>query len=163
MGVTDGGEEKNHTKTVKEVVGGVTEPVGENGADNGNRAESHGTRDVDKGNRDLSSLFLGVQNSCLHEGTELAPTTHEEHVQSIDDDVGLTNIKKPSTWTRLVRMDVGPVGMLKEGVESILGKRHKLAVLADGEAENDSNNGKKVKVGEDLTMNEVAGVLQNPC
>ena len=53
--------------------------------------------------------------------------------------------------------------MLKEGVKSILGKRHKLAVLADGEAKDDSNNGKKVKVGEDLTVNEAAGVLQHPC
>ena len=163
MGVTGGGEEKNHTKTVKEVVGGVTEPVGENGADNENRAESHGTRDVDKGNRDLCSLFLGVQNSCLHEGTELAPTTHEVHVQIIEDGVGLSNIKRPSTWTRLAWMDVGLVGILKEGAKSILGKRHKLVVLADGEVEDDSNNGKKGKVGEDLTMNEAVGVLQHPC
>ena len=55
------------------------------------------------------------------------------------------------------------MGMLKEGVKSILGKRHKLAVLADGEAKDDSNNGKKVKVGEDLTVNEAAGVVQHPC
>ena len=55
------------------------------------------------------------------------------------------------------------MGMLKEGVKSILGKRHKLPVLADGEAKDDSNNGKKVKVGEDLTVNEAAGVLQHSC
>ena len=55
------------------------------------------------------------------------------------------------------------MGMLKGGAKSILGKRHKLAVLANGEAEEDSNNGKKVKVGEDFTMNEAAGVLQHPC
>ena len=55
------------------------------------------------------------------------------------------------------------MGMLKEGAKSILGKRQKLAVLDDGEAEKDSNNGKKVKVGEDFTMNEAEGVLQHPC
>ena len=55
------------------------------------------------------------------------------------------------------------MGMLKGGAKSILGKRHKLVVLANGEAEEDSNNGKKVKVGEDLTVNEAAGVLQHPC
>ena len=55
------------------------------------------------------------------------------------------------------------MGMLKEGAKSILGKRQKLAVLDDGEAEEDSNNGKKVKVGEDFTMNEAEGVLQHPC
>ena len=53
--------------------------------------------------------------------------------------------------------------MLKEGAKSILGKSQKLAVLDDGEAEEDSNNGKKVKVGEDFTMNEAARVLQHPC
>ena len=60
-------------------------------------------------------------------------------------------------------MDVGPVGMLKEGAKSILGKRQKLVVLDNGEAEEESNNGKNVKVGEDFTMNEVAGVLQHSC
>lgn len=53
--------------------------------------------------------------------------------------------------------------MLKEGAKSILGKSQKLAVLDDREAEEDSNNGKKVKVGEDFTMNEAARVLQHPC
>ena len=55
------------------------------------------------------------------------------------------------------------MGMLKEGAKSILGKRQKLAVLDDGEVEEDSNNGKKVKVGEDFTMNEAAGVLRHSC
>ena len=60
-------------------------------------------------------------------------------------------------------MDVGPVGRLKEGAKSILGKRNKLAVLVDREAEEDNNNGKKGKVYEDLTMTKAAGVLQHPC
>ena len=60
-------------------------------------------------------------------------------------------------------MDVGSVGRLKEAAKSILGKRNKLAVLVDREAEEDNNNGKKGKVYEDLTMTEAAGVLQHPC
>ena len=55
------------------------------------------------------------------------------------------------------------MGRLKEAAKSILGKRNKLAVLVDREAEEDNNNGKKGKVYEDLTMTEAAGVLQHPC
>ena len=51
---------------------------------------------MDKGCRDSGSLILGVQNSCLHEATKLAPTIQKEHVQISDDGVGLSNIKKPS-------------------------------------------------------------------
>ena len=54
-------------------------------------------------------------------------------------------------------------GMLKEGAKSILGKRNNLAMVVDGEAEVDSNNGKNGKVCEDLTMTEATGVLQHPC
>ena len=40
-------------------------------------------------------------------------------------------------------MDVGPVGVLKEGAKSILGKRNNLAMVVDGEAEVDKNIEKK--------------------
>ena len=53
--------------------------------------------------------------------------------------------------------------MLKEGAKSILGKRNNLAMVVDGEAKVDSNNGKNGKVCEDLTMTEATGVLQHPC
>lgn len=62
-------------------------------------------------------------------------------MQINDDGVGLSNIKKPSTWTRLVKMDVGPMGTIKEGAKSILGKRNKLAMFAEGEVEDDNTNG----------------------
>ena len=64
---------------------------------------------------------------------------------------------------RLVRMEVGPVGVLKEGAKSILGKRNNLTMGVDGEVEADKNLGKKGKVCEDLSMTKVAGVLQHPC
>ena len=64
------------------------------------------------------SLFLGEQTSCLPEGNEVAAATCEVQMQSMVEGVGLCNIKKPSTWTRLARMDVGLVGRLKEGAKS---------------------------------------------
>ena len=64
------------------------------------------------------SLFLGEQTSCLPEGNEVAVATCEVQMQSMAEGVGLCNIKKPSTWTRLARMDVGLVGRLKEGAKS---------------------------------------------
>ena len=73
-------------------------------------AKNQGSGDVDKGCRDSGSLILGGQNPCLHERTELAPTIHEEHMQISDVGVGLSNIKKSSTRTRLVRMDIRPMG-----------------------------------------------------
>lgn len=93
----------------------------------------------------------------------MAPTIYKEHVQINDAGVGLNNIRKPSIWTRLVRMNVGLVGMLKEGDKSILGKRNNLAMVDDGEVEVDKNIKKKGKVCEDLTMTEAAGVLQHHC
>ena len=44
---------------VMEGVGGATGPVGEDWADSGNMAKNQGSRDVDKGCRDSSSLILG--------------------------------------------------------------------------------------------------------
>ena len=84
--------------------------MGKDWADSGNMAKNQGSGDVDKGCRDSGSLILGGQNPCLHERTELAPTIHEEHMQISDAGVGLSNIRKSSTWTRLVRMDIGPMG-----------------------------------------------------
>ena len=88
---------------------------------------------------------------------------HAEHMQISNAMVGLNNTRNPFTWTRLVRMEVGPVGVLKEGAKSILGKRNNLTMAIDGEVEVDKNLGKKGKVCEDITMTEAAGVLQHPC
>ena len=93
----------------------------------------------------------------------MAPKTHAEHVQINNAGVGLNNTRKISTWTRLVRMEVGLVGVLKEGAKIILGKRNNLTMGVDGEVDTDKNLGKKGKVCEDLSMIEAAGVLQHPC
>ena len=93
----------------------------------------------------------------------MEPKVHAEHMQLSNDGVGLYNTTKLSTWTRLVRMEVGPVVVLKEGAKSILGKRNNLTMGVDAEVEADKNLGKKGKVCEDLTMTEAVGVLQHPC
>ena len=36
---------------------------------------------------------------------------------------GLQRVEKQSRWTRLTRMDFGPMDLFKEGAKSILGKR----------------------------------------
>ena len=142
---------------------GAIGSAGEDWADSGNIAENQGSGGVEKGAGDFDSLILGGQKLCLHEGSKVAPKPHDEHVQISKAGVGLTNTRKLSTWTRLVRMEVGPVGVLKEGAKSILGKRNNLNMGVDGEVETEKNIGKKGKICENLSMTEAAGVLQHPC
>ena len=106
------------------------------------RAENRGLKGLDKENRNTCSLVLGVQYSSVDEGTDLAQSLQPEHVQSIVEEAGLSKLKKQPAWTRLVRMDVGPVEIIK-GVRSILGKRSMLAMFADREVENTMSTGKR--------------------
>ena len=117
---------------------------------------------MEKGGGDSDSLILGRPKPCLHGKSEVAPETHAKHVQINNAGVGLNKTRKLSTWTGLVRMEVGLVGVLKEGAQSILGKRNNLTMGVDGEVETDKNLGKKGKVYEDLSTTEAAGVLQHP-
>ena len=163
VGVNGGGEGRQHTKMVIEGERGATRSVGEDWVDSENIVENQGSGGVEKGGGDSDSLILGGQKLCLHERSEVVPKSHAEHVQISNVGVGLNNTRKLFTWTRLVRMEVGPVGVLKEGPKSILGKRNNLTMGVDGEVEADKNLGKKGKVCEDLSMTKVAGVLQHPC
>ncbi|KAL0008906.1 hypothetical protein SO802_010408 [Lithocarpus litseifolius] len=97
--------------------------------------------------------------SSVDEGADLAQSIQQEHVQSTEGGAGLSKIKKQPTWTRLVRMDAGPVELIKDGAMSILGKRNMLAMFAAGEAEDTTSTGKRGKVGDDLQMTESAGVV----
>ena len=47
------------------------------------RAENHGLEGLDKENKDTGSLVLGVQNSSVDDGTDLAQSLQLENVQSI--------------------------------------------------------------------------------
>ena len=163
MGASDGGEGSKHSKTIMEGEGGVTGTVGEDWADSGNIAKNQRSGGMDKGGGDFGSLMLGGQKPCLHYRFEVVPIIHAEHIQISIVGVGSNKIRKPSTWTRLVRMEFGLVGVLKEGAKSILGKRNNLTMGVNGEAEADKNIGKKGKVCEDLIMTEAVGVLQHPC
>ena len=60
-------------------------------------------------------------------------------------------------------MDVGTMGILKEGAKSILGKRNMLEVFYIGEIEDDKCKGKRGKVSDELNINEAARVLNHPC
>ena len=55
------------------------------------------------------------------------------------------------------------MGVLKEGAKSILGKRNNLTMGVDGGGRGRQESREKGKVCEDLSMIEVAGVLQRPC
>ena len=163
VGVSGGGEEIKHTKSVMEGEGGATGSVGEDWANSRNIAENKGSGGMKKGGGDSGSLILGGRKPCLHERFEVAPKIHAKHVQLCNYGVRPNNSRNPSTWIRLVWLEVGPVGVLKEGAKSILRKRNNLTMGVDGEVEADKNLGKKRKVCEDLTMTEVVGVLQRPC
>ena len=93
----------------------------------------------------------------------MGPAIHKEHMYCTEEGAGLSSNKKKNTWTRLVRINVGPIGILKEGAKSILGKRNMLEVFSIGEIEDDKCKGKMGKVSDESIMNEVAGVLNHPC
>ena len=153
------GEESNQCKTGMEVGEVATGLGGDDLSRHEVRVENHGLEGLDKENRDTCSLVLGVPNSSVDEGTDLVQSLQPEHVER----AGLSELKKQPTWTRLVRMDVRPMEIIKEGARSILGKRNMLAMVADGEAEDTMSTGKRGKIGEDLHMLEAAGVLNHPC
>ena len=160
---TGGGKDSYPNKTVMEIGGGATRLVEAEFASHEDRAENHGLRDVDKENRVSCSIDLGVHNSSLDVGIDLGPAIHKEHMYCTEEGAGLSSNKKKNTWTRLVRMNVGPIGILKEGAKSILGKRNMLEVFSIGEIEDDKCKGKMGKVSDESIMNEVAGVLNHPC
>ena len=107
---SSGTEQSNQCKAGKEV-GEVATGLG--GDDLGRhevRVENNGLEGLDKENRDICSLVLGVPNSSVDEGTDLVQSLQPEHVEG----AGLSELKKQPTWTRLVRMDVGPMEIIKE-------------------------------------------------
>lgn len=137
MNENGGVKDSYPNKTVMEIGGGATRLVGDEFTGHRDRAENHGLGKVDKENRVSCSVDLGVHNSSLDVGTDLAPTNHKEHVYCIEEGAGLSSNKKKNTWTRLVRIDVRPVGILKVGAKSILGKRNMLEVFSIGETEDE--------------------------
>ncbi|KAF3968465.1 hypothetical protein CMV_007642 [Castanea mollissima] len=120
MNENSGGKDSFPNKTTMESGRGVTGLVGAEFTGYKDWAKNHGLGEVDKENRVSCSVDLGVHNSSLYVGTDLALAIHKEHVYYTEEGVGLNSNKKKNTWTRLARMDDGPVGILKEEAKSIL-------------------------------------------
>ena len=163
MNENDGDKDGFPTKKVPESGGDAIGLVGAEFADHGDWAENHGLGEVDMENRVSGVVDLGVHSSSIEVGSDLAPALHKEHVDCTEDGAGLNSNKKKNTWTRLARMEVGPVEMLKEGAKSILGKRNMLEVFSFRDTKDDKCKGKRGKVNNELNMNEAAGVLYHPC
>ena len=72
-------------------------------------------------------------------------------------------LDKQHTWTRLARMDYGPVELLKEGAKSILGKRINQGQQQVSLDSIDEQAGKKVKSRDVSQSIEAAGVSEHPC
>ena len=158
-----GGKDSFPNKTAMESSGGATGLMGVEFVGHEDRAENHGLGEVDKENRVSCSIDLGVHNSSLDVGTDLVPVIYKKYVYCTEEGARLSSNKKKNTWTRLARMDVGPVEILKEGAKSILGKRNMFEVFSIGETEDEKCKGKRGKVNDELNMNEVAGELNHPC
>ena len=76
---------------------------------------------------------------------------------------GPQRMEKQSRWTRLTRMELGPVDLFKEGAKTILGKRGSKGMQLDMHDKSDERAEKKVKGWDDSKIVEAAGVLQHPC
>ena len=76
---------------------------------------------------------------------------------------GPQRVEKQSKWTRLTRMDFGPVDLFKEGAKAILGKRGSQGMQLDMHDKSDEHAKKKAKGWADSEIVEVAEVLQHPC
>ena len=79
------------------------------------------------------------------------------------EDNGSQKLVKQSRWSRLTRMDLGPVDLFKEGAKSILGKRSSQCIQQDIFDKGDEQAEKKAKSKEGSEIFEAAGVLQHPC
>ena len=60
---------------------------------------------------------------------------------------GPQRVEKQSRWTRLTRMDFGPVHLFKEGAKSILGKRGSQGMLQEMFDKGDEHAKKKLSLG----------------
>ena len=124
---------------------------------------NHGIVIADKESGDLwaHTLVAPVSNSKVV--NDLVLTAHGSHVQVNEAESGPGEGKKQPKWTRLVRMECGPVEQLKEGAKSILGKRSVQPVNEDEMVYSQHSEAKRGKVDDESTIFEAAGVLQHPC
>ena len=72
-------------------------------------------------------------------------------------------VEKQRTWTRLARMDYGPMETLKESITPVLGKRLHHAQQQVCFHNMNEQAGKRVKIGDVTQTTEAAGVSEHPC
>ena len=103
------------------------------------------------------SMSFSSKPGCGTEGEE------QMHVARVDFGIGPHSPKTKATWTRLRRMDIRPVELIKEGAKSVLGKRstHREETSQNGEEQIEVV--KRGRSNVDLNSKESAGVPMHPC
>ena len=81
------------------------------------------------------------------------------HLNQIEDS-GPQKVVKQSRWSRLTRMDLGPMDLFKEGAKSILGKRSSQCIQQDMFDKGDEQVEKKAKSREGSEIFEAAGTAK---
>lgn len=89
-----GGKDGFPKKTFMESGEGASGLVGVEFADHRDWVEIHRLGEVDIGSRVSGAVDLGVHNSSIEVGIDLALTFHKEHVYCIEDEVGLDSKKE---------------------------------------------------------------------
>ncbi|KAK9983217.1 hypothetical protein SO802_032742 [Lithocarpus litseifolius] len=142
---------------------GKSKIVGDDNVISGERGTNNGNVGADKESRDFRDQTFDASVSNSNMVIDLVPTAQGSHVQIIEAESGSGEGKKQPKWTRLVRMDYGPIELLKEGAKSILGKRSLQPTYEEGMEDSQHCAAKRGKVEDDPTIMEAAGVLQHPC
>ena len=99
-------------------------------------------------------------NSKARDGVEVEDPMH---VVNVDLGSGPQSPKTKATWTRLRRMEIEPVKLIKEGVKSVLGKR---STSKEGSNQVEDEQIEVVKQGKSSAKSnseETAGVPMHPC
>ena len=91
---TDSSKDSYPNKTAMEIGGGETELVEAEFVGHKDRAENHALGEVDKENKVSCSIDLGVHNSSLDVGIDLAPAIHKEHMYCTEEGARLSSNKK---------------------------------------------------------------------
>ncbi|KAK7850422.1 uncharacterized protein CFP56_000993 [Quercus suber] len=109
---------------------------------------------------DMGSAVAAVQNSNKGVVVEVDDSMHG---LPMDLGCGPQSPKQKATWTRLKRMEIGPVEFFKEGAKSVLGKRINIDTESSAVHAEQHAVVKRVKSSGDSNSEETAGVPMHPC
>jgi len=102
------------------------------------------------------SMNFSTKPGCDSEGEE------HMHVVGVDVGNGPHSPKTKPTWTRLRRMDIGPVELIKEGAKSVLGKRSSCREEPNQEGNEQIEVVKRGRSNVELNSKESVGVSMHP-